>query len=576
MHLSEQSARVLFLVASVVSIVLPGGAQGVEPKTLCYSVQPNGYLDDRAADVAKIYDGFFFQGGSWEEAAERLADRSAPATPHGEWREKVRKNLASLTAAGVTENFLTVHFSDSGWPSKSTLLTGAFADSMAERFGAIAKAARELGFRGVCIDGENCYRRCDVTHPSYTYDDYTVGDLIAAARREGRQSMAAMLEAFPEIVILILPGYLRGRPLEREYLLGLMEEMASRDAPGGFHLGTEYTYCLHDPVTALATTRFEDPWIPLLGDARVADYWKRRCTVAPGVWPLHMVETGGQDYPLQPWKKEIAELRQQMAILRTVAKRFIWSFTGQPSWYLYSPSLGQKYGLSNQDLKRPDIDLRLWHDVLQEKPTLPADSPLRRLVAKTLEYDRGQITGEELCDVMGTPGRWWVLGPVGNPHTERRFSALECLGQPIDPHTPYHGRSGVVRWFAYPNLDPRGVVSCTFLLAKPHTDTPAPPFLTNGQYPQPREGEFEVGWGHGIVVRQGDQVVFDRAKYPANGKGMLFRDKHQFEARVPITIEEGDSRLSVSSINSHGSWVFSLRITDNDDLPISGLQFRLE
>ena len=65
MHLSEQSARVLFLVASVVSIVLPGGAQGVEPKTLCYSVQPNGYLDDRAADVAKIYDGFFFQGGSW-------------------------------------------------------------------------------------------------------------------------------------------------------------------------------------------------------------------------------------------------------------------------------------------------------------------------------------------------------------------------------------------------------------------------------------------------------------------------------------------------------------------------------
>lgn len=564
-------------VTVCVAILLTASARATVPKTICYSVQPNGYLDDHAAEVAKIYDGFFFQGDSWEECAERISGPGASAGPGKQWLEKVRKNLASLRAAGVTENFLTVHFSESGsWPTKETLLSDAFAESMAQRFGAIAQAARELGFRGLCIDIENCYRRCDVSHPSYTYDGYTVGDLVAGARKEGRQSMAAILDAFPEAVIIVLPGYLRSRPLERFYQLGMLDEMAARDAPGGAHFGAEYTYCLHDPVTVAATTRFVDIEIPLLGDAPVADYWNRRCSVAPGVWPLHMVETGGLDYPLQSWAKEIAELRQQMAILRTLAKRYIWSFSGQPSWYLHAPELTRKYGLGKQDLKRPDIDLRLWHEVLEEKSTLPADEPLASLVEKVRQYDVGKLTGEALCDAFGTPGRWWVLGPVGNPHTERHHSALESLAQPIHPYVSHEGRDGVVRWFDYPNLDPRGVTSCSFLFEWRNTDNAAAHFVSFVHSPQRREGYLHVGWDDGIVVRLGDRVVFDKAAYPPSGKGMLFRDKHQFEARVPIAIDEGRSRLSVLSINSHGNWLFSLRVTGADDLPLEGVEFRLE
>ena len=74
----------------------------------------------------------------------------------------------------------------------------------------------------------------------------------------------------------------------------------------------------------------------------------------------------------------------------------------------------------------------------------------------------------------------------------------------------------------------------------------------------------------------GDKIVFDERNYPKRGKGMLFNDRYQFEKRVPITIEKGKTRLSVVSINSHGNWLFSLRITDENDLPFGDVQFRLK
>jgi len=57
---------------------------------------------------------------------------------------------------------------------------------------------------------------------------------------------------------------------------------------------------------------------------------------------------------------------------------------------------------------------------------------------------------------------------------------------------------------------------------------------------------------------------------------MLYQDKHQFEKRVPFTLPKGRSQLSVTSLNSHGGWVFSLRITDANDIPFQDVRFRLE
>lgn len=562
------------LLAGLLTISRGFAAAG--PAMICYSVQPNAYLNEKAAEIKKIYDGFFFTIGSWENTARRFAGTGGAAPEDKGWLEAARVNLANLRQAGVTENFLTVHFADSGeWPSAPTLLSGAYTGTMAGEFGAVGRVAKELGFRGVCVDVEYPYPRYAVSHQTYTYDNYTVGDLLAAGARQGQAVAAAMLDAFPEAVVVLLPGGLRGRPIEREFMLGMLRVMAERDAPGGFHLGTEYTYCLHDPVTALATTRFEDPAVPLLAESRVADYWKRRSTMAPGVWPLHAVETGGQDYPQQPWKQEIEELRRQMAILRSASKRYVWSFAAHPAWYHYSPDLEAKYGLQKPDLKQPDIDLRDWHRILSDKPTLGA-SPLAPLLDKVRQFDQERILAEELCDAFGTPGRWQVLGMLGNPHTQPQFAGAEALLAPLNPAAPYHGRDGAVRWFAWDNLDPRGVTSCVQIFDYRNTDNASAHFVTFVHCPSERGSVLHTGWDDGILVKLDDRVLFDARSYPGRGKGLLYRDKYQFEKRVPFTLPKGKSRLAVTSINSHGNWLFSLRITDENDFPFQDVRFRLE
>lgn len=561
----------------MLGVLLAGATDaGAAPATLCYSAQPNPYFNDHAADIKRIYDGFFFNIGSWEKATARFLGASGAGPLDQAWLEAARANLRALRQAGVTENFLTFCFSDSAeWPSPKTLLSEDYTKLMAAEFGALGRVARELGFRGVCVDVEYPFPRYSIGHKIYQFENYTVGDLTAAASRQGYACAAALLEAFPDASIILLPGSLRGREIEQAFQLGMLRALAERDAPGGLHLGIEYTYCLHDPVTTLATTRFEDAVVPNLTDARGAAYWRRRCTIAPGVWPTHVIETGGKDYPQQPWKDEIAELRQQMAILRATAKRYVWSFSGLPSWYVHTPELEKQYGLAKQDLKRPDIDLRDWHQLLADKPALPS-SPLSPLVKAVGRFDRGRISGEELCDAFGTPGRWWVLGLLGNPHTKPQFAAAEAPAQPINPQATWQGRDAAVRWFAWDNLDPRGMISCVGIFGYRNTDDASAHFVSFVHNPRERRAVLHTGWDDGIIIRLGAQVLFDAREYPPRGKGLLFRDKYQFEKRIPFTLPRGRSQLTVTSLNSHGNWLFSLRITGEDDVPFQDVKFRLE
>jgi len=576
MNPTPKSLNLRSLLALATAALFPSLAYATAgPQTICYSTAPQAYFNEHAADVKRIYDGFFFNIGSWEKARQRFLEPATITPENRAWLDQARANLTALRRAGVTENFLTCAFYEEGeWPSPKTLLSADYTKAMAAEFAAIGQLAKDLGFRGVCVDIEYPAPRYYVDHKVYTYDNYTVGDLTAAAFRQGYECGAALMDAFPEAPIIQLPGYFRGRPIERAFQFGMLKAMADRDAPGGLHLGTEYTYCLHDPVTALATTRFEDPYVWTQTDARSTDYWKRRCTIAPGVWPTHNIETGGKDYPQQPWKDEIAELRQQMAILRATSKRYIWSFSGLPSWYLHSPELEQKYSLSKQDLKRADIDLRDWHQLLASKPTLNA-SPLNRLVKDINRFDHGRLSDEGLCDAFGTPARWWVLGLLGNPHTQPQFAAPEAIQHPMDPHLPYQGRDGTVRWFVWDNFDPRGVVSCVSVFDHRNTDNSSAHFVSFVHNPRERHAVLHTGWDDGIIIRLGDQVLFDARDYPVRGKGLLYKDKYQFEKHVPFTLPKGRSQLSVTDLNSHGNWLFSLRITDEQEIPFSDVEFRL-
>lgn len=570
--MNSRSALIWLIVLAVAAT--PAWAAPL-PKTIAYYAGPTAYFDEHAEDVAQLYDGFFFGIGSWDEGVSTNLGLSPESPATNDFQDAVRRNLSHLRKAGVTENLLAVSFSDSApWPSPETLLSADYTAKMVRHFGRLGERARDLGFRGVSIDVEYPYPRYSLEHPIYTYDGYTAEDLLSAARRQGRAIMSALLDAFPEAVIFQLPGYLWGRPIERAFTFGMLDVMAERDAPGGFHLGTERAYCLLDPVSQVAIPREGDLVAHALLSGQTLDYWKRRCTVAPGVWPLHMVETGGKDYPVRPWDEELAELRQQLQILRTLAKRYVWSFSGQPVWYPYSPDLRKKYALPGQEFNGAAEAIAGWHEILREKKQTE-DPEILELVRVVRKFDRGKLSPADLCGRLGTPGDWLILGPLDNPFVRPAFAAQTLLAAPIQFDAPVHGRDGLARWYPFHNYEPLGSVRLREAVDWRGTDDNSTLLASVVSAKRDVHGYLWINWDDGASVHLNGQIVFNHPEYPERGHGVLFKDRYNFETRVPIVLPQGENLLVVASINAKGSWGVNLRLADENGFPLDGVSFSL-
>ena len=548
------------------------------PKMLCYSIPPNEYLNTHAAEIRGLYDGFYFQCGTWDAGA--AANIGLPNEPpvNPEWRALARQNVAVLKHHGINENLIAVAFgSGDAWPSPETLLSDAFTEKMGRHFRALGRAARECGFRGVSIDLEYPYPRYELDHPQYVYDTYTPGDLKAAAYRQGRTCMAALLDEFPDAVVFLLPGGIRTRPIEVQVILGLMDEMAERDAPGGCHLASEYSYRMHDPVTAASVPVFDECRMGnFVSDSTIA-YWKRRGSVAPGVWAFHMAESEETDYPVRPWSEEMAERRQQMRILRSLSPRYMWSYSSYAAWFAPTDKTRNIAGVRFPDFPGAEEAVSVWHDILRDQTRYEeqpdADPRVLRLFDAVRFFRDGLCTSEELCDAFGTPGRWLVLGPLSNPHSVPKRTADEALEQPIEAKRIFCGRDGAVRWFTWFSHDPRGIANTRSVFDFLAADNMSMHLVAWLHSDREREVVLNVGHNDGVVVRVGDRVVLNKPELPAVPNRGFFRDRYQFEDFVPVTISEGTTRIAVTVIAGKDSWRFAFRVTDRDGYPVDGVRF---
>lgn len=549
-----------------------------QPKMLAYSGIPTDYINEHAPDIARSYDGLIFVAGDWDEGVAKNIGFGTPDSPIGDWFRRVSENVRHLCEAGATESILDVHFSENGvWPSPNTLLSSEFTVKMAKHFSRLGQVAKESGFRGVAIDVEYPYKRYSLDHEIYTWDGYTAEDLLRAAENQGRATMAALLDAYPEAVVLLLPGAFQSRPIGRYYMKGLLDVMAERDAPGGLHLAYERSYCLYEgPVSQIALCRDGDLSVENLwkGNETVLRYWKKRCSVAPGAWPLHMVETGGPDYPKRPWKEELADLRAQLETLRTVVKQYVWSYSGAPIWCPADPDVRTKYGIAPASFEGAADVVREWLEITTDK-TAKTDPRAERLVHAVHAYDRGDLPAGDLCCVFGTPPAWYVAAPLGNPFTKPQFAAARTFTAPIRLDLPLQGRDSVVRWFLFPNLAPIGSVSMTAIFDWRNTDDQSAFLVTQVVSDRTQKAWIHVGWDDGLQVWLGNDCVLDRASYPPRGHGALYKDRFLFEDHAEVTLPAGTTRLGVVSINAGGSWVFNLRITDADGFPLEGVRFQL-
>lgn len=563
----------VFVLAASADVCCEAGAS---PLMIAYSAFPTPYFNEHNDEVARLYDGFFFVVGAWDTGAEQQLGLKDGVASQTEWKNRVAENVLHLREAGASANFLGVCFSDNGaWPSAETLLSEDFTRYMARQFGAIAHEAKNLGFRGLSIDVEYPYPRYSLDHPVYTYDRYTAEELLDAASAQGRAITTAILDAYPEVEIALLPGSLWSRPIARVFQLAILQTMAERNAPGGLHFFTERSYSLLDPVSQVGIPREGDLAVhALVHDPAVLAYWNQYCTVAPGVWPLHMVETGGKDYPVRPWPEEMAELRQQMGILRCLAKRYVWSFSGNPVWHPYTPAIREQYGLADSPFPEADSVIAQWHAILSDK--VRAEEPaLCRLIQEVRRFDRGELAAPELCAALGTPGEWLVLGPLSNPLSTPAFAAPHALLRSVAPHEVVAGRDGVARWTPFRNYEPVGGVRVMAYFDWFKTDMASVQLISDIVSVAEQDGILHLGWDDGAAVWLNGDLVLDRQTYPERGHGAFFRDRYDFEERVAVALRQGRNRLAVLCINQRGHWGVNVRLTDREGWPLAGVTFSL-
>ncbi len=545
------------------------------PAMLAYGAHgPQPYFDERAAAVARLYDGIMFVAGPWDEGVSGHLDLEGPpvATP---WARALQRNVAALTAAGAGSNLLGVLFApEAAWPSAETLRSRAYLEKMVRHFGRLGACAAAMGFHGVAVDVEYPYPRYSLEHESYTYTDHSAADLLACARGQGRAAVEALLDGFPAAPVFVLPGTFRSRPLERAFMLGMLDAMVARDAPGGMHLAYERSYCLHDPATQVAIPREADCWAQVHLPSRASAYWRRNCTVAPGVWPLHMAETGARDYPLRSWDEELEELAGQLAILDRVAKRYVWSFTAHPVWCEADPEVQNRFSLKAPSFVGGEAAVRGWHELLRARrggaTAVPAGvEPLLRAVAA---FDAGRLDACGLCDRFGTPGAWSILGPLGSPFAAPAFAAPPGAPEPLPPEEVVHGPHGAIRWFAHRSVEPTGRVLLREVFDWRRTDHAEAQLVCDLECDREVSGCLCLGWDDGLAVWLDGRPLFDQ-RSPASHGGLLYRDRLQFEERLPVTLSRGSHRLAVRCVNHQGEWGFNLRLTGPDGMPATGLHF---
>lgn len=112
---------------------------------------------------------------------------------------EVLQPVARLKSRTLVHNFAAV----------LTLKTPDLFDDwsiIVRNFGALSRAAREAGLKGIYLDNENYEARWADYPGGVAHPRKTLGEYQAQARLRGKQVMQAMTAVFPEITVLMLHG----------------------------------------------------------------------------------------------------------------------------------------------------------------------------------------------------------------------------------------------------------------------------------------------------------------------------------------------------------------------------------
>ena len=558
------------------------------PKTILFSAGPDHIIADAEEWARRGINAFFLDFLAREWSSDIWARDGKPWTI-GESDENFQKakRANEICRRIGSETFLKIAFdhpfewfNDTAW------------QQIYHNFRQFAIFARDTGCTGIALDIEYVGEQYDFDWEGYTYDGYTRQDLVGKIRERMTNVIRVLYDEFPNMVFLTFPE--EGLSLGTVIHAAWIEEAARRNAPGGVHYCTEYTYRNPNIRYMFAHAWACTDLFNKILTRRGRRYWSQKCSIAAGVWPFGFNYQNVYD-PGMPYE----EFRQGFVASLMLSPRYNWiyshncrellvgrdidKYTGEADIEAYLRVIADKevvtipkYVELAKELRR--MKLRDYSEDLGLVPFVsfagPRDVPLVRLTPVTMcdpgELEKGwdialkYFTGADvnLRDYFGTQTHWMVIGPFENGEGFAGHHAIYPPEQSIDLNGVYDGLNGKVRWVEHRQEGRHASVDFTKAFEPTeHVCAYALCYVTS---PEQREVQIRLGTNDSGKLWLGDKLVFD---YPYEGTAFLDREI------IPVTLPAGTTPVLLKICNGELNWGFVFRITDEEGRPIKELRY---
>ena len=567
------------------------GAGALElPKTVLFSAGPDHIIADAEEWARRGVDAFFLDFIAREWSSDIWARDGKPWTigESDETFQKAKEANAICKRIG-SETFLKISFdhyfewfNDLAW------------DQAYHNFRQFAIFARETGCTGMALDIEYVGEQYDFEWEGYTYDGYTRQDLVDKIGERMTRVAEILYDEFPDMIFLTFPE--QGLSLGAIVHLAWIEEAARRDAPGGIHYCTEYTYRNPNIRYMFGHAWACDHLFKKLLGPRATKYWVEKCSIAEGIWPFGFNYQSVYE-PGMP----LDEFRQGYAASLMASKRYNW---------IYSHNCREQLVGRDLDKYDGDADLRAYLAVIADREIVttpryvalakelramrredyagtlglrpvvsfagPQDIPRTQLapvgsfdpeeMERTWDVALEWFQGGELNlrEHFGTVTDWMVLGPFDNGEGFAGHYAAYPPEQGIDFDAEYDGLTNKVRWVEHRQEGRLASVDFTKIFRPTeHVTAYALCYVAS---PIEQDIHIRVGTNDAGKVWLGDTLVFD---FP--GESTAYLDGHV----IPATLPAGTTPILIKASNGGLNWGFVFRITDRTGHLISNLRYSL-
>ena len=583
------------VVAEASAVAEPGLEYGAAaelplPKTILFSAGPEAIAKDAEEWARHGVNAFFMDFVAREWSSDIWARDGKPWTigasdetfQQAAAANEVCRRIGSETFLKVSFDHCFEWFNDIAWQQAN------------HNFRQFALFARESGCHGMALDIEYVGEQYDFDWEGYDYDGYTRADLVAKIRERMTRVIQILYDEFPDMTFLTFPE--QGLGIGAHIHAVWIEEAARRNAPGGVHYCTEYTY--RNPNIRYM---FGHGWVcnsvfERILSKRAWQYWQEHCSIAAGVWPFGFNYQSVYD-PGMP----LEEFKQAWAASLMMSPRYNW---------IYSHNCREQLIGRDLDKYDGDADLNAYLDVIAKKElvTTPEYVALAKELRALQQRDysaglgllpfvsfagpedvpRAMLAPADSCDpsvlapaweaalsyflgsgivlntVFPTQPDWMLIGPFPNPGDFEGHHAVYPPEELIDLSGAYEGVSGPVRWIEHHRDDAKLSVNLKKVYEPTeHVCAYGLCYVTSAEE---REVQLRIGTNDSGKLWLGGKLVYD---YPREGTALLDRDI------VTATLPKGTTPILVKACNGELNWGFVFRITGTSGRPIEDLSFSL-